>query len=76
MSAVATPAKRLERRPARTPGCTGGSPFDDRATLEGSILSAWEGVVVEGRCACPVCGGAMVAGGCGASCKNCGSELS
>jgi hypothetical protein len=67
MSAVAT-LDRLEEPRA-------GSPFDDRATLEDTILGAWEGLVVEGRCACPVCGGEMGACGPGGACRDCASEL-
>ena len=71
MSAVATPQRT---RPASGIKLASGlRPFDDRATLESVILSAWEGLVVEGRCACPVCTGEMRAG---AQCTNCGSELS
>jgi DnaJ-class molecular chaperone len=57
----------------RNPGCEASSPFDHRATLESTVLAAWESVVVEGRCACPVCGGTMAAGGAGATCSDCGS---
>ncbi len=73
--AVATPTRA---RPAgqRRNLASGPRAFDDRATLESSILSAWEGLVVEGRCACPVCAGEMHAVAGGAGCTNCGSELS
>jgi hypothetical protein len=46
--------------------------FDDGVTLEDRILGAWEDLVVEGRAACPVCGGSMVAD---SGCRDCGSEL-
>ena len=75
MSAVATP----ERAPAaarRIKLTSGPGPFDDRATLESVILSAWEGAVVEGSCACPVCASPMIAAGHSATCSGCGSELS
>lgn len=48
-------------------------PFDDGLTLEDKILGAWEDLVVEGRAACPVCGGGQMAAGSG--CSSCGSEL-
>ena len=72
--AVAAP----ERAPAaarRMKLTSGPRPFDDRATLEATILSAWEGVVVEGRCVCPVCDGAMRAAVGAAECTDCGSQL-
>jgi tRNA(Ile2) C34 agmatinyltransferase TiaS len=77
MSAVAAPQWA---RPASGIKLAGGlRPFDDRATLESVILSAWEGLVVEGRCACPVCGSEMAAdAGAGrgdAECSGCGAEL-
>ena len=74
MSAVAAPQRT---RPASGIKLASGlRPFDDRATLESVILGAWEGLVVEGRCACPVCDAAMSAGSGGAgSCDGCGSEL-
>jgi hypothetical protein len=76
MSAVAAPHRTPSAAEARRPACAGSPPFGDRATLEAIVLSAWEGVVVEGRCACPVCGGLMVADGAGAGCRSCGSSLS
>ncbi|MGI9019759.1 MAG: hypothetical protein ACR2G3_03500 [Solirubrobacterales bacterium] len=75
MSAVAT-AKRAPAMARRLNRARGSRPFDDRATLESGILSAWEGLVVEGRCACPVCDGAMVAADGSGACGSCGSELS
>jgi hypothetical protein len=47
--------------------------FDDGLTLEDRVLGAWEDLIVEGRAACPVCGGSMAAG---SPCGGCGSELS
>ena len=47
--------------------------FDDGLTLEDRILGVWEDLVVEGRAACPVCGGSVAAG---SPCSGCGSELS
>jgi hypothetical protein len=47
--------------------------FDDGLTLEDKVLGAWEDLIVEGRAACPVCGGSMAAG---SPCEGCGSELS
>ena len=73
MSAVATPT-RVRPAERRRNLASGPRAFDDRATLESRILSAWEGLVVEGRCACPVCGDAMHAGS-GASAASCSSEL-
>lgn len=49
------------------------SPFDDGVTLEDRILGVWEALVVEGRAACPVCGGSMAPA---TGCTGCGSELS
>ncbi len=74
MSAVAAPTRA---RPSNRRRDLAGVPraFDDRATLESVILSAWEGLVVEGRCACPICGGAMSAATGRASCDGCGSAL-
>jgi len=75
MSAVATPT-RARSTARRRNLASGPRAFDDRATLESSILSAWEGLVVEGRCACPVCDGVMDArDGAAASCATCGSAL-
>jgi hypothetical protein len=87
MSAVATPT-RTPQAPERTPVTAarpepagGRRPFDDRATLERFVLGAWEGLVVGGRCACPVCSGPMAdrpAGGAPSSrgvCGRCGAEL-
>ena len=51
---------------------------DDGPTLEDSILRAWEGLIVDGRAACPVCGGAMTPGARsaqGGACAGCGSQL-
>jgi hypothetical protein len=74
MSAVAAPQRT--RTASGIKLASGLRPFDDRATLESVILSAWEGLVVEGRCACPVCDAAMSAGsGDAGSCDGCGSEL-
>ncbi len=74
MSAVATP-ERAPAAAAQPNLASGPRPFDDRATLEGRILSAWEGLVVEGRCACLVCSGTMRAGSGRAACTECGSAL-
>jgi hypothetical protein len=66
MSAVATLERAEDARP----------PFDDRATLEGVVLGAWNGLAVEGRCACPVCGDEMTVGERSVgSCGSCGAEL-
>jgi len=43
------------------------------ATLEDLVLEAWEGLMVEGRIECPVCGGSMSAAD---GCDACGSQLS
>ena len=72
MSALATrerDAGALER-PQRG---TEPALFDDGVTLEDKILGAWEDLVVEGRAACPVCGGSMAPA---TGCSGCGSELS
>ena len=71
MSALATREPVAAERPQRAEA----SPrlFDDGLTLEDKILGAWEDLVVEGRAACPVCGGSMAAG---SGCSDCGSELS
>ena len=42
------------------------------ATLEDSILGAWEALEARGRAECPVCHAALEHGGC----TTCGSELS
>ena len=70
MSAAAT-LERVEERPVR-------SPFDDGATLEDAIRAAWDELVADGRCACPVCGGEIRASahaGAG-ECAGCRSGLS
>ena len=70
MSAAAT-LERVELLPVR-------SSFDDGATLEDTILGAWDELVSGGCCACPVCGEALVAGiagVAGGACARCGSEL-
>ena len=74
MSAAAT----AERAPAmeRPQRDSGPALFDDRVTLEDLVLRTWEDLVVEGRCACPVCGGSMAAAGSTAACLDCGSEFS
>lgn len=75
MSAVAT--REHERVAVERPQ-RGRRPrlFDDGLTLEDRVLRAWEDLIVEGRCACPVCGGSMAAGGAAAAaCTGCGSEL-
>jgi tRNA(Ile2) C34 agmatinyltransferase TiaS len=72
VSAVATrdrEAVALER-PQRGPR---PALFDDGVTLEDKILGVWEDLVVEGRAACPVCGGSMEPA---TGCSDCGSELS
>jgi hypothetical protein len=49
---------------------------DDAGTLEAVILRAWDELVWDGRCACPVCGGGMSAGeGPAGTCESCGSAL-
>jgi hypothetical protein len=72
VSAIATrePAAATER-----PQRAEASPrlFDDGFTLEDRVLRAWEDLIVEGRGACPVCGGSMATG---SPCESCGSELS
>jgi hypothetical protein len=45
------------------------------ATLEDSILAAWEDLIAQGRSECPVCGGSMSPSADG-GCPDCGSELS
>ncbi len=72
MSAVAT---RERSAGIELPQRVEASPrlFDDGVTLEDTILGAWEDLVVEGRAACPVCGGSMSAD---SGCSSCGSELS
>ena len=72
MSAVAT---REREAVAARAAAAGRRPrlFDDGVTLEDRILGAWEGLVVEGRAACPVCGDSMAPA---PGCSNCGSELS
>ena len=72
MSAVATrePATATER-PQRAKATT--PLFDDGFTLEDRVLRAWEDLIVQGRAACPVCGGSVAAG---SPCEGCGSELS
>ena len=75
MSAVAT----REREPValeRPQRGVGRPLFDDGVRLEERILGLWEDLVVEGSCACPVCGGSMAAGPGAAACNRCGSELS
>ena len=42
------------------------------ATLEDSILDAWEALVAQGRAPCPVCHGELERG----VCATCGSSLS
>jgi hypothetical protein len=72
VSALATRERQTvaTERPQRE----GSSPslFDHGYTLEDKVLSAWEDLIVEGRAACPVCGGSMAAG---SPCDGCGSEL-
>ena len=76
MSAVATrePRTAVVERPQR--GVDGPRLFDDGVRLEETILELWEDIVVEGRAACPVCGGSMTAGSGHAACSGCGAELS
>ena len=71
MSAVATETAAVVRRPL-------GGSSDQRlfqpseATLEDSILGAWEALTAHCRADCPVCHGELERGGC----ATCGSELS
>jgi hypothetical protein len=72
MSALAT--RERERVAVERPQRDAGPRlFDDGVTLEDRILGTWEDLVVDGRAACPVCGGSIAAG---SGCAGCGSELS
>jgi hypothetical protein len=83
VSAVATADPPVITRPgdshAHFPGrrqasgeCSAKRLFEpSEATLEDSILGAWEALEARGRAECPVCRAVLERGGC----PTCGSEL-
>jgi hypothetical protein len=72
VSAVAAPERKHTAH--------AGRPAREAGTLEAIVLGAWDELVDDGRCACPVCGSRMSLESPSPQpsgrCESCGSALS